>query len=1309
MPTYDLRFYEENPTSILPTASSGSFTWTGSDTPAGRATVTDNDSGAGGYWLDDDSAGAERSTANVTINGVSSTNADVDAELAWTVQDSVTGEIFQVIQFEVEDGPATGYYTVSEIPLVAGRDYTILDYDSNPNADAGDPAFSINDYESADNIVTGTAGNDSIGSGYTGDPEGDSIDSGFGKGTDGNDDVIDALGGDDTVAAGAGDDQIYGGTGDDSLSGGAGADTIYGDSNADGSRGDAESLNWNAQGGDGTNLAAGFTQNSGDIAMQVSFSNDGDNAPTYRVETGDQIYRTGDEPFNTNSSLYLYGTGAGATSTTTIDFSANNASVTNEVENVVFRISDIDSYAGNHIDEITIIAYDADGNTVPITVTTTGDDTISTYDPVTGITITAGSTLDDPNQAAGSVLVSIPGPVASIEVSYANVETVSGNPGTHGINVSDIHFDTIAEGGDDTITGGAGDDTLYGEAGDDSFLFGDGFGSDSVEGGEDGSDYDTLDFSALSAPVTGSYSGDEAGTLGDGTSSVTFSEIERLILSDNNDSVDASADSVGVDIFAGDGSDTVIGGSGDDLIEGDTGGASSEWSYAVYNYDFSSANGQAFDMESGTLVGTGTATDFDVGTLVNNERGTTGDPNDFGVIYTATLVPDETGTFTFGTTSDDGSTIVILDSAGNPVTFTNQDGSTDPYMDNDYHQAATTRTGTVDLVAGEVYTIEVRYWENQGGNTLDATVTSPSGGSESLLTSSMIYGTPSDGAADSLSGGAGSDTISGGAGNDTIAGGTGNDQLSGGDGADTFVVEDSFGTDTITGGEGGTDSDTIDASGMGAGVTVTYTGDESGTITDGTDTLTFSEIEHVTTTDNADIIDASATTGGVSASAGDGADTVTGGSGDDSLSGDGGDDIITGGAGADTLVGGAGSDTLTGGAGADSLDGGTGMDYADYSGSSAGVNVDLGTGTYSGGDADGDTGDGIDGIIGSDFNDTLTGFDLENTDPTDGYTNVFFAGAGNDSLDGAGGADELYGEDGDDTIIGGTGADTIGGGAGDDVIYAAEGDTITGGDGDDTFLITDLGETGSNDIFITGGEGAETGGDTLNFQNMLVYGSLTYTNTDDASGGLTGYATLTDGSVVNFSEIENVIICFTGGTRILTPHGERLVEDLRIGDMVTTMDHGLQPIRWIGKRTVPATEKLAPVRIAAGKLGNDADLLVSPQHRMLMTGYRAELLFGESEVLVPARHLIDDKDITRQVGGEVTYYHIMFDTHEVVFANNAPSESFHPGQMALEAVTGPAREELFSIFPELRSDLGSYGPTSRLCLKRHEAAMLWAA
>lgn len=359
----------------------------------------------------------------------------------------------------------------------------------------------------------------------------------------------------------------------------------------------------------------------------------------------------------------------------------------------------------------------------------------------------------------------------------------------------------------------------------------------------------------------------------------------------------------------------------------------------------------------------------------------------------------------------------------------------------------------------------------------------------------------------------------------------------------------------------------------------------------------------------------------------------------------------------------------------------------------------------------------IDGTAGGDLIDDTYGDDPENdfVDNADGTgTNrnedVISAGGGNDTIDAGDEDDSVFAGTGNDSINGGTGADTLRGEAGNDTINVAEGDVATGGSGDDTFFVADLGEAGASTISITGGELGETDGDTLNFQGLIPFGSITYTNTDPGvGGGLSGSATLADGTVVNFDEIENVIICFTEGTRISTPYGQRNIETLGIGDEVLTLDNGVQRIRWIGRRTVPAVGKLAPVRIKAGAFENARDLLVSPQHRMLLDGWRAQLLFGEEQVLTSAKHLVNDNTIRHDDCGEVTYIHMLFDQHEIVFAENVPSESFFPGSTGLDAITCEAREELFGIFPELRSLPNSYGDTARMCLRKPEAKLFMAS
>lgn len=192
----------------------------------------------------------------------------------------------------------------------------------------------------------------------------------------------------------------------------------------------------------------------------------------------------------------------------------------------------------------------------------------------------------------------------------------------------------------------------------------------------------------------------------------------------------------------------------------------------------------------------------------------------------------------------------------------------------------------------------------------------------------------------------------------------------------------------------------------------------------------------------------------------------------------------------------------------------------------------------------------------------------------------------------------------------------------------------------------------------------------------------------------------------NYADITGAI-CFGAGTRISTPLGARDIANLRAGDLIITRDHGLQPIRWIGKKPISATRlyaqpRLRPIVLHRDTFGPglpDRDLTLSPQHRVLLSGARPVLMFGQREVLAPAASLINDTTIRRDnTLSETTYYHILFDQHQVVYANGLASESFHPGDFALSPLADATRAELLDLFPGLRSHVTGYGPTARQSL-----------
>ncbi|MEZ5798332.1 MAG: choice-of-anchor L domain-containing protein [Paracoccaceae bacterium] len=187
----------------------------------------------------------------------------------------------------------------------------------------------------------------------------------------------------------------------------------------------------------------------------------------------------------------------------------------------------------------------------------------------------------------------------------------------------------------------------------------------------------------------------------------------------------------------------------------------------------------------------------------------------------------------------------------------------------------------------------------------------------------------------------------------------------------------------------------------------------------------------------------------------------------------------------------------------------------------------------------------------------------------------------------------------------------------------------------------------------------------------------------------------------------NSIPCFVAGTLIRTPDGDVPIESLHPGDLVMTLDDGPQPLRWIGSRTVPARGGLAPICIRAGTFGDHGKLLVSPQHRILLRDSLAELLFGETEVLVAAKDLVNDRSVRRIVGGDVEYIHLLFDRHQIVNSQGLATESFHPGPQTMGDMPQETLDELAMLFPELNPETGQgYGPSARRSLKSYEAKAL---
>ncbi|AML50796.1 Hint domain-containing protein [Falsihalocynthiibacter arcticus] len=192
--------------------------------------------------------------------------------------------------------------------------------------------------------------------------------------------------------------------------------------------------------------------------------------------------------------------------------------------------------------------------------------------------------------------------------------------------------------------------------------------------------------------------------------------------------------------------------------------------------------------------------------------------------------------------------------------------------------------------------------------------------------------------------------------------------------------------------------------------------------------------------------------------------------------------------------------------------------------------------------------------------------------------------------------------------------------------------------------------------------------------------------------------------------------CFTPETLIETASGPRAIETLSPGDLVETLDHGLKPLRWKGEVQFSRDELalypvFEPVLIQKGALGNGVpkrDLLVSPQHRVLISDWRAELFYGEDEVLVAAKHLVNGTTISRHLPTDgVTYIHLLFDHHEVIFSEGLSSESFLPGAEVCEGMAAEVQNELYALFPELEEDWSAFS-AAKPSLKAYQAAPLLA-
>lgn len=270
--------------------------------------------------------------------------------------------------------------------------------------------------------------------------------------------------------------------------------------------------------------------------------------------------------------------------------------------------------------------------------------------------------------------------------------------------------------------------------------------------------------------------------------------------------------------------------------------------------------------------------------------------------------------------------------------------------------------------------------------------------------------------------------------------------------------------------------------------------------------------------------------------------------------------------------------------------------------------------------------------------------------------------------------------------------------------------------GDDVFKIDLSGFDDNFDIDLKSMDAGDTfqitGWDTKTVVGTFY--TFTYTGDDGGSYTMTIDAQSENGD----TGVDVVrIVCFVRGTRIRTENGDIAIEDLSIGDEVLCGDGELHPIRWIGGRRLntemlKANPHLRPVvleRDALGAARPDDALALSPQHRVMLSDWRAELLFGAPEVLVAAKMLINDTTVRKCLGyEEVEYFHILLDSHRVVYANGLECETLMPAELAKHAMSAEQRSELFEIFPELAADLTLYGDLRHRALKGYEVSALFS-
>ena len=832
--------------------------------------------------------------------------------------------------------------------------------------------------------------------------------------------------------------------------------------------------------------------------------------------------------------------------------------------------------------------------------------------------------------AAGTITLS-----DGVAAFVVGEEGATGTDANLGSPTQLAHFTTIlgtqgqdivaGTAGDDTIDGAQGDDLIDGGTGDDRLLGG--AGNDRITGG---SGIDTI------------FGGDGNDSIvgGDGNDRI-FGELGRDTLDggDGNDILDGDEGNdrlfggLGDDwLFGGQGTDTLDGGDGDDLLDGGInadrliGGA---------------GNDEIFGGDGADTVFGGDGNDTIDGGADNDQLSATSGNNRILGGSGADTIWGGTGADTLFGGADADQFLIAANAGVDSI----DGGGTGTDLD------ALVFTGSANGLRVTYTQDEAGGWTWGSGSGSFVGIESISGGNGAdLFDATATTGgveIASQGGDDTLLGGSGADSLQAGSGNDRIVAGAGNDRLLGGAGDDTLdgggapVVPTRIRFDDF---EGTIDGWFVPANGA------AITGGQISA--DGVYLGTFMSMGQEWVATNVAIP----------------ADAATATVNFDFLATDPG-----------PFMDGPRVITVY-------IDGVAILSFG--MGAPAGTVI---TGSFAGGGYNVTT----PGTGTAFYYDQLFEISVTVNDPAD----VFRVGVGADNL--------AYGLDNfevlttpfeNDTLEGGTGNDVLTGGAGNDTFV------YTVGDGLDTITDFNFGNTGALD------DGDATNNDFINLSgfydniaelqddhaddgilNQSNAGSIVWGQTVDysdntrfaAGEGIAFTGQTPDGA--SFTQENTGVICFTPGTLILTELGECPVEDLRPGDRIVTRDNGVQTLQWMAQRRIGAAElradeRLRPVLIQPGLIGAEEPLLVSPQHGILL---RTET--GD-ETLVRAIHL------ARRPGGKarvahgkrsVTYIHLMFDAHQIVFANGAPTESFYPGTMALAALSDPARDELRAIFPDV--------------------------